>query len=275
MYNKNMETYDQLHFYDNLFCHGVTCAQKGAYISEHVHTNYEIMLFVSGNCEYVVENQRFSLKPYTLIVTQPLKYHFLYFLNDESCFERYYVQFDGGEFGEKLQRLLSTTNAVKILDKNDRICAIFKSIKEYSKTFPSDDYPELYKGLLCELVHLSCVEDKNKDTLAITEADDVTANALRYIERHLTEPLSIEIIADALFVSTSLLCHKFSAHMHTGVMNYVKTKRAHFANKLLKKGVKPTEVAERCGYNEYSSFYRVYKEIFGIGPKEANRKSIN
>lgn len=263
-----METYDQLYFYDNLFCHAVTGAKKGAFISEHVHTKYEIMLFVSGNCEYVVENQRFRLKPYTLIVTQPMKYHFLYFTNDENRFERYYVQFDGGEFGENIQKLLSRASIVKSLDKSDRICAIFKSIKEYSNTFPTDNYPELYKGLLTELIHLSCIDDDSSPTLAITESDEVTASALAYIGDHLTEPLSIEIIADALFVSTSLLCHKFSSHMHTGVMNYVKTKRAHLANKMLQKGIKPTIVAQKCGYNEYSSFYRVYKEIFGIAPKE-------
>ena len=50
-----------------------------------------------------------------------------------------------------------------------------------------------------------------------------------------------------------------------------------YAYNLIAKHPKMTmnKIAEMCGYNEYSAFYKAYLNYFGISPKEYNQKNIN
>ena len=151
----------------------------------------------------------------------------------------------------------------------NRICKLFKMMEEYSSIFATEEYPDFYDCLFTEIVYLISLETETSgDSVTILEADDTTARIIKYVNEHITEPLSVEQIAGALFLSPSSLCHKFSKYMKTGVMKYVKKKRAIIADKMLRQGVKPTAVATLCGYGDYSSFYRSYKEVFGVAPNQ-------
>ena len=258
----------QLIFGENAYTHNVSNVKKGDYISNHVHSEFEIMLFISGNAEYVVENQRFSLSPYSLILTRPTEYHFLHFKDASVKYERYWLHFNLDLFPNDVATKLMTKNKVIQLDSSNRGCKIFRSMEEYAPIFSAEKYPDFYRSLLTELVFLISLETDNNDVITIHEADETTASVLKYVNEHITEPLTVESIAGALFISPSSLCHKFSKYMKTGVMKYVKKKRAYLAEKMLRQGVKPTTVATLCGYGDYSSFYRAYKEIFGIPPKQ-------
>ena len=54
---------------------------------------------------------------------------------------------------------------------------------------------------------------------------------------------------------------------------YIKRKRLLLAKELLTGGENPYLVYEKCGFNEYSSFYRAYKAEFGVSPKEDHKKT--
>ena len=41
----------------------------------HIHDLYEILYVVSGNGRYLVEGAEFELKPRTLLLIKPFKYH--------------------------------------------------------------------------------------------------------------------------------------------------------------------------------------------------------
>ena len=45
-----------------------------------------------------------------------------------------------------------------------------------------------------------------------------------------------------------------------------------FPKELLLGGENPYRVYEKCGFNEYSSFYRAYKSEFGVSPKDDHKK---
>jgi AraC-like DNA-binding protein len=45
-------------------------------------------------------------------------------------------------------------------------------------------------------------------------------------------------------------------------------KRMACARELLKNGVPAKEAAERCGFGEYSTFYRGYEKMFNQSPSE-------
>ena len=69
------------------------------------------------------------------------------------------------------------------------------------------------------------------------------------------------------YVSTSQLCRRFKKATGSTVGNYITTKRLLLAQKLLSVGEKPVAVYKRCGFNNYSTFYRAYVRYFGHSPK--------
>ncbi len=240
---------------------------------KHLHRDFELLLFLSGNADYVIENQRFHLVPYNLVLSRPMEFHFMEMNDKNAVYERYYIHFNVDEFPKDITEKLMHSNTVLSLDAKNRIVKIFRIMKEYSNVFSPEKYPQFFKGLLTELVFIISLEAEHNDAVSVQEADDITAKALKYIGEHITENLTVNSIAEGIYVSPSNLSHKFSKYMQIGVMKYVKNKKIYTADKMLKSGMKPTLVASLFGYNEYSTFYRAYKEIFGIPPRNDGKNN--
>ena len=122
----------------------------------------------------------------------------------------------------------------------------------------------LLTELLCLLAGLS-------PTLAVPAGgrqDTTVDEALRYIDAHLTTIKSMDEICHALFISPSHLCKAFHEVLNTSPMKYLRRRRLHHANDLLRSGERPTNLYLECGFRDYSSFYRAYRDYFGISPAE-------
>ena len=83
-----------------------------------------------------------------------------------------------------------------------------------------------------------------------------------------SEELSVEAVAKQLNVSASLLSHAFKKEMNISFYQYVLKKRLTLAFQKIKDGEPAVLVAERCGFHDYSNFYRQYKKAFGVTPSE-------
>ena len=51
-------------------------------------------------------------------------------------------------------------------------------------------------------------------------------------------------------------------------MKYIKTKRLLAAREMIRIGEKPTNVYLKVKYNDYTTFFRAYKEFFGYSPSD-------
>lgn len=236
--------------------------------SKHVHSDFEFLLFLSGDASYVVEHKKFALIPDVLVLSKPMQYHFIEINSADIPYERYYVQFDLTKFPESIRDKINGFPETLRLDKNSRVFKIMKSMRDYSDIFPPKAYPELYDSLLCELVFAASLEGSGGNVNFI-EADDVTIKALEYINAHIFEPITIKAIADGVYTSPSSLCHRFKKSMQIGVYEYVTKKKMTLADGLLRRGESPLSVAAKLGYQDYSTFYRSYKAAFSRPPKAA------
>ena len=94
--------------------------------------------------------------------------------------------------------------------------------------------------------------------------DKVTA----YIEDHYAEHMTIRDIAHKFYISDSSISHQFKQKMGISIYHYVTQRRLISAKNLITKGIALEHVATQVGFSDYSSFYRAFKQEYGISPRQ-------
>lgn len=95
------------------------------------------------------------------------------------------------------------------------------------------------------------------------------ARALRRIEHHFTDNLSVDLLAAEANMSISAFHHNFKAVTSTSPLQYLKSYRLHQARMMmLQEGMKASVAAIRVGYESPSQFSREFKRYFGVTPGE-------
>jgi AraC-like DNA-binding protein len=64
------------------------------------------------------------------------------------------------------------------------------------------------------------------------------------------------------------MCHLFKKTTGFSLLEYVQSKRIQYAKILLHKGVNISEASRQCGFEEYSNFYKTFKKLVKLSPKQ-------
>lgn len=95
--------------------------------------------------------------------------------------------------------------------------------------------------------------------------------AVKFIEKHLTDPISIKDIANAAGVTPRRLQQSFRQELNRTPMQYVRFRRLHLSRYWLTQADGfPTvsEVCENAGFNHMGRFSADYRNLFGEHPNE-------
>ena len=127
----------------------------------------------------------------------------------------------------------------------------------------------LQRNLLTEMmIHVNKLADLPSDNTADSKTNTMVARVIDYINQYYREPLSLDLLAERLFVSKYHLSHEFNRQMGTGIYQYIQKKRLLIARQLMLEGQKPTEVYAPCGFGDYAAFFRAFKKIYGMSPRD-------
>ena len=108
-------------------------------------------------------------------------------------------------------------------------------------------------------------EQRKHDTL---QTQSTEHQIIQYINHNLEKDLSVQMLCNLFYISCSQLKRRFLKATNVPVGRYVMIKRMLLAQHLLIQGQKATEIFTQCGYNDYSAFYRAYKNYFGYSPNQ-------
>ncbi len=239
----------------------------------HFHANYEIFMFLEGDATYVVEENTHSLKPDDIIVIRKHQMHRIYhnspvryrriiinihpdFFKAEDC-EKYEEHFIYPEnfIGNKID--------AETVHKSGLYDAIMR-LKKYSDNFSNIRLP-IVRSTLVEILYLiSNIKSYSKDEAANPQLQSI----IQYINQNFTKSITLKTLEKEFFISKYHLCHIFSKATGMTVHQYITNKRFTYANELIKNGKNITEAAQSAGFNNYSSFYRAYKNQFGTSPNQ-------
>lgn len=108
---------------------------------------------------------------------------------------------------------------------------------------------------------------------SVTPGRRAVRQSLDYIERHLSEPLTMDAIADHVGVSVRSIQQGFKDELGVTPMAYLRDRRLERVREELTDaapgdGVTVTEVAERWGFNHLGSFSVLYRKRWGESPSQ-------
>jgi AraC family L-rhamnose operon regulatory protein RhaS len=100
----------------------------------------------------------------------------------------------------------------------------------------------------------------------------VVAAAVRYIESHHAEPITLAEVAQHTAMSTSRLAHLFKQHTHRSILAYLHEYRiGRICEELLRSDAPVTELAAILGYGDLRFFHRVFRRQVGCSPTAYRR----
>ena len=102
---------------------------------------------------------------------------------------------------------------------------------------------------------------------------DNIERALNHIDSHLSEQMGYERLADILHFSPYYFHRMFSIITGKTITAHIRDRRLEQACVMLS-STKMTalEICLECGFDAYSSFIRVFKNKYGLSPKEYRKQ---
>ncbi len=89
-----------------------------------------------------------------------------------------------------------------------------------------------------------------------------------YIDEHITQDLSLEILSQQFYLTPSYLCRIFKNGTGTTIHKYITAKRITLAKDLLTQGFSVTDACSLSGFKDYNGFFKSFVSAVGISPKK-------
>jgi AraC-like DNA-binding protein len=173
-----------------------------------------------------------------------------------------------GEHLSELMRIMGFGDfAVKNGAVNDRIVRIFEQL--YAAAGDS-----VYGAQRCSLLVYEYILAVSEQLLSGHEntVSEQLSGAVSYIDKHLSDDITLECLAEISGVSLQHFCRLFKAALGMRPMEYIARKRVAKAKLMLCNSGEPiAEIGEKCGYRDPAYFGLVFRKYEGISPSEYRR----
>ena len=100
------------------------------------------------------------------------------------------------------------------------------------------------------------------------EKPELLDQIMAYVETHLAEKITLEEITKHFWVSQSTITQTFRNKMGVSFYRCVTQRRLIAAKTLILEGLALENVGQQVGFSDYSSFYRAFKQEYGISPRQ-------
>jgi len=226
----------------------------------HCHAEYEMIAVLKGDISIVLEGRAFRLTEGQTAIVPPLCYHTVK-SNKNGEYRRVTALFDLEALPEVLR--------AGFVGKGEKIAIFYFSETELLAKICMSGERAYFEPLLNSLmvrIFYAAAESARIDY--INEEDEFLNKIISYIDAHLGEKILLDDLAAHTARSKSSVCHLFTEKMNISPKQYILEKKLAAAMRLIRGGMPAALAAQQVGYENYSNFYRVYKDRFKTSPKD-------
>lgn len=252
---------------------------------EHYHTECEISLILCGEGTYLVNEKPYSFRKGDILLFGSDEVHCITEVSSGQKFDMLTVKFEpellwnSGDIDTSVLLKLffnrndSFSNRIErdnpaIKSIRDIIIEIEEELREKTEGYELKVKINLYSALL---IILRCFNYVNGDTVNPAKMNNLRqlSAAMDYINQNLTMPLTLEEIAAKATMSRAYFSTIFKKYNGISPWDYITIKRIEKSIDLIKTtDMTKYEIAESCGFNSMSNFYKQFNKITGKSPND-------
>lgn len=252
----------------------------GQELDFHFHDFDKLVMLISGRVDYQVENTVYELKPWDVLL---VKHHTIHRAEiDKSLpYERIIIYFDR----EYFSHIMPDAGLMECFDTADRhgrhllkaepdqLAELKEAVERYELLRGDERFGSFAMGetmmiqLLIHVSRLSEVEPGDSES----KYDPKIQQVLSYINENFRRELSVDALAEQVYLSKYHFMRLFKAQTGSTVYAYVRQKRLMHAARMIREGVPAQKAAMESGFGDYSAFHRAFRESFGMSPGSLKR----
>ncbi len=225
----------------------------------HIHEEPELVYMVRGSCMAYCGTQRYALHEGDFFLACPEQVH--HYHESADCLA-YLIIVHPKQLGIEPRTPISAVYHCEDADLRTLLELTMRERSDLPVAIP------MLRAVFGKLLRHYAFRDNPVQ-------DSTAQQIVRYCSLHYKEPLSVDAVAKALYLSPSHISHTFSEKLKIGFSNYVNSLRLDEAVHLLNKGgLSIEQVAERSGFPTTRTFHRVFREKYGMSPREYVKTTV-
>lgn len=251
-------------------------------VSLHSHSYFEILFCRSGiDVEYMVGAERYRLQKGDIVVVPPGISHkpmLPQYMPEPYVRDVMWVSLELGDllaglwmrdenFTLSVPRLLRTAQT-----RWEFLGELFRNgIRESERQEYGWEAVVLGNSIQLLTYLGRAIQDRTSKALR-AEKPELLDQVMAYVESHLAEKLTLSEVAKHFWVSQSTITQTFRNKMGVSFYRLVTQRRLIAAKLLMLEGNSLEDVGRMVGFTDYSTFYRAFKQEFGISPRQFRKK---
>lgn len=241
--------------------------------SYHYHDFHKIIVFISGKVTYHIEGKAYHLKPRDILLVSQGAIHKPE-IDPSVPYERYIFWIRDDLSCQELNTCFQKANdrSFNLVRADSALQERLKDLlPEIEQTLQNKHFGDtvlrnaLFTQFMIYINRIFLRTSSSPDEKTYS-SDTQVEQLLKYINRNLSENLSIDQLANRFFFSKYHMMRKFKNETGYTIHNYITSKRLLMARSLISQGMPVMKAAQASGFHDYTTFVRAYKTQFGKAP---------
>ena len=251
-------------------------------VSHHLHTHvyYELLYITQGAVMLTIRGREFRAEAGALVFLNQFDEHATHLITPE--YHRYYLQIPVHQLqafhndvlllsvfrlhGAQFSYVLQTGNEKP---RFDQYFAMLKDAADRGGAYRDERIEALMTLILTDAQEMRPDMFLPEQSVSFLPMQDI----LNTLDKHVTEPLNLQSLADTFHVSPGCLSAHFKKQVGISPMQYVTQSRLNRAKVLLQKTeLSVMEIAAQCGYGDVSNFVRRFRQQYHMTPLQFRHK---
>lgn len=241
--------------------------------SYHYHDFHKIIVFISGKVTYHIEGKAYHLKPRDILLVSQGAIHKPE-IDPSVPYERYIFWIRDDLSCQELNTCFQKANdrSFNLVRADSALQERLKDLlPEIEQTLQNKHFGDtvlrnaLFTQFMIYINRIFLRTSSSPDEKTYS-SDTQVEQLLKYINRNLSENLSIDQLAERFFLSKYHMMRKFKNETGYTIHNYITSKRLLMARSLISQGIPVMKAAQASGFHDYTTFVRAYKKQFGKAP---------
>lgn len=259
--------------------------QDGLYLYPHIHDELEITVITRGRGIFCVNGQEYDVKVGDIILAAPRAIHLAYATDCEPA-AFFSIVFSEACFSYSKDTKIYKKYVLPVMDRAVQMTEYMNQTEDWHKEvlrlaieldrlYFEPDTEMLCHSRLFELWDILC---KNGtvvvENVKWKQRDDYLKDCIRFMHENYVSSISIKELADIAHMSEGHFSRVFHEYMKMTPIEYLMHIRiASAAQMLIGENTAISEIALRCGFNDFSYFGKQFKKEMGVTPRAYRKKA--